>query len=514
MTRLRSIVLCLGSLTALTPSAARAEPADAAVRELLQAVLTSPELVGSRTGIHVRSLTDDRVVFEEASNELFNPASNMKLLTTAAALHYLGPSYVFRTEVRRDPTMVGGTVKGNLYIKGRGDPTLTTEALFGLVNEIALRGIREIEGNLVIDASFFDAVGEGPGWEEETGDPAYAAPIGALSVNFNTFVLRVLPADTLGATARVNVWPDVDVIQVKNEVVTRGPRTRTHVWVGTSPVKDRIEVVLRGFIGIDDSNGRSIRRRIYDPARFSGAMVKRLLELRGITVRGRAVNGLMPEHPTVAVTTHYSSPLADIVSLLNKYSNNFIAEQILKTLGAEMLEAPGSWEKGINMVSRFLVEIGAPAGSFRLGNGSGLNDVNRVTPALVTDVLAHMYRRFDLRPEFVASLAVAGQSGTIGSRFADTPAVSRIRAKTGTLTGVSTLSGYVVTRTEEVLAFSIMMNNYDGSARDIWRVQDRIGVVLSGHPEYGGREGTTVGAVPVVIPAEDSVNANFLDAAP
>src|SRR5262249_35613583 len=146
--------------------------------------------------------------------KLFNPASNMKLLTTASALWYLGPSYRFRTEARRDPKMKEGLVEGNLYIKGFGDPTLTTEELFGFVNDIALHGITKVKGDLVIDDSFFDSVPEGPGWEQEHSDHAYAAPIGAFSVDFGTFTVRILPGQGNGEPGQVVVWPPVDSVEV------------------------------------------------------------------------------------------------------------------------------------------------------------------------------------------------------------------------------------------------------------------------------------------------------------
>jgi D-alanyl-D-alanine carboxypeptidase/D-alanyl-D-alanine-endopeptidase (penicillin-binding protein 4) len=472
------------ALSALAPSRAGAEDADrAAVRAQLEPILAAPELADARVGVHVRAVGDGEVLYDRRGGELFNPASNMKLLTTAAALHFLGPNYVFRTEIRRDPEMVDGVVRGRLYVRGHGDPTLTTETMFGIVNEIALVGIRRVEGDLVIDDGFFDDVVEGPGWEEETGDPAYAAPIGAFSVNFNTFVVRVLPGPHPGARAVARPWPDVDMVKTRVEARTRGPRTRTRLWVGTSELpRGDIDVVVRGYVASDDVRGRLVRRRVHHPSRFAGAMLKRMLELRGIDVKGRVRIGPIPETPTVAVTTHYSRPLGEIIGLLNKYSNNFIAEQILKTLGAEVLEPPGSWTKGTEVIARFLEELGVPAEAYVLGNGSGLNDVNRVTPALITEVLVGMYARFDVRPEFVASLAVAGQSGTIGGRFVNTAAVSRIRAKTGSLTGVSTLSGYVTTQDDRVLAFSVMMNDYEGSARRMWTLQDRIGVALARFP--------------------------------
>lgn len=458
-----------------TPS----DPGDARLRAELEEILRAPELEKAFVGVHVRSVTDGRTLFEHNASKLFNPASNMKLLTTAAALWYLGPSYRFRTEARRDAKMSAGVVEGNLYIKGFGDPTLTTEEMFGFVNEIALHGIIRVKGDLVIDDSFFDDVAEGPGWEQENSDQAYAAPIGAFSVDFGTFMVRVLPGAAVGDPANVMIWPPVESIEVTPAVYTAGPGARPRVWIGTSKRDDGgVKVTIRGTVSVG-SEGAAVRKRIYDPGRFSGEMIKSMLAMRGVEVKGKVKRGHMPRRDVVAIATHFSKPLAEITSTLNKYSNNFMAEQILKTLGAEMADPPGSWAKGSEIIRKFLVEIGVPDGAFVVGNGSGLNDVNRVTPAQITAVLGAMHQRFEVQPEFVASLAVAGASGTIIGRFENSPAISRLRAKTGSLNGVSALSGYVVTQNDKVLAFSVMMNDYNGRARTMWRIQDRIGIALA-----------------------------------
>lgn len=463
------------------PEQPPSDPGDARLRAELEEILRAPELEKAFVGVHVRSVTDGRTLFEHNGAKLFNPASNMKLLTTAAALWYLGPSYRFRTEARRDAKMSpGGVVEGNLYLKGFGDPTLTTEEMFGFVNEIAMHGISKIKGDLVIDDTFFDTVTEGPGWEQEHSDHAYAAPIGAFSVDFGTFMVRVLPGGSVGDPAQILVWPPIENIEIMPAAYTTGAGARPRVWIGTSKKDDGgVRVTVRGTVSLGDNEGVAARRRIYDPARTAGEMVKAMLAMRGVEVKGKVKLGYMPRRDVVAIATHFSKPLAEISSTLNKYSNNFMAEQILKTLGAEMMDPPGTWEKGNDTIRKFLVEIGVPNGAFVLGNGSGLNDVNRVTPSQVTHILQAMHQRFEVQAEFVASLAVAGSSGTIIGRFENSPAISRLRAKTGSLNGVSALSGYVVTQNDKVLAFSVMMNDYSGRARTMWRIQDRIGIALA-----------------------------------
>lgn len=462
------------------------DPREQALRTELQDILQAPELQGALAGVHVRSLRDGHTVFERNSTRLFNPASNMKLLTTAAALWYLGPSYRFKTEARYSGELKAGVVDGDLYIKGYGDPTLTTEELFGFVNDIALAGVQKVQGDLIIDDSFFDNVHEGPGWDQEDSDHAYAAPIGPLSINFNTFELRILPGQSVGEPARVAVWPDVPSIEVMNTAETRGARTRTRLWLGTSRRDDNgVRVTVRGAIALNDATGRIERRRVNDPSRFAGEAIMSLLKMRGVEVKGRVKFSQAPRRTSQPIAYHWSKPLAEVTSTLNKYSNNVMAEMIFKTLGAELGETQGSWATGSKVIRDFLMEIGIKDDSFVIGNGSGLNDINRITPSQITLVLEAMYRRFEVQAEFVASLAVAGNSGTITGRFENSPAVSRLRAKTGSLTGVSALSGYVVTRNDEVLAFSVLMNDYPGRARTMWSIQDRIGIALA---RYQGQE--------------------------
>ncbi len=457
------------------------DPLESRLGAEMASILRSSGLEDAWVGVHVRRLSDDRTLYAHQADRLFNPASNMKLLATGAALSELGTGYRFRTVVRREGSVRGGVLDGDLYVQGRGDPSLTTEALFALANDVALSGIDVISGNLVIDASFFDDRAEGPGWDQEVGDHAYNAPVGAFSVNFNTFEARLVPGDHVGAPARLFLWPPVASLEGVSTVSTRGPGTRSRIWFGTTRRADGgVIVTARGEIAADEPYGQTLRRRIHRPDRFAGESFEHILKLRGVKVKGKLRYGAMPLSGTEPVAVRYSPPLGEIVSVINKYSNNFMAEQILKTTAAEVLGAPGTWEKGEVVLQRFLAASGVDPDGAILGNGSGLNDVNRLTPSQLTRVLAAMHRRFDLAPEFVASLAVAGASGTIHGRFTDSPAAGRLRAKTGTLSGVSALTGYVATQDGELLAFSVMCSDYVVGARMVRDLQDRIGTTLAG----------------------------------
>lgn len=475
--------LALTSLMLLAsgPAVAAPEgpPSEGRLRQILEEIVKTAELGDAEIGVHVRSLPDGRTLFSKGSTKLFNPASNVKLVTTAAALWYLGAAYKFKTIAYRDPKMHGTTVDGSLYVKGFGDPTLTDEQVFGFVNEVALHGITEVTGDLVLDESFFDSVYEGPGWEQEHGDRSYAPSMGALAVNFGTFTVRVLPGTSIGSEAQVLVWPDIPSIEISSSASTGGDDARSRIMIGTSKGEGTKALVsVRGAVGIDDPEGVTVYRRAYHPTLYAGEHIRKMLEMRGVKIKGKTKIGTVAKN-AVTVAVHESWPLADVVSVLNKFSNNFIAEQILKTLGAEIGGQPGTWQKGCDVAGQFLADIGIPKGSYVLGNGSGLNDVNRFTPEQLTMILEAMYKRYEVQAEYVSSLAVAGASGTITSRFANAPAQLKLRAKTGSLTGVSALSGYVSTRDQKVLAFSIMLNGYSGRTRSMWKVQEAIGNALA-----------------------------------
>jgi D-alanyl-D-alanine carboxypeptidase/D-alanyl-D-alanine-endopeptidase (penicillin-binding protein 4) len=477
------------------PAAALPPDAERALRDTLAEILRAPELDDVEVAVHVRGLgPGGRTIFAHNATKLVNPASNVKLVTSAAALWKLGPNFRWRTPLVTDKPVKNGVLEGSLFIKAQGDPTLTGESLFTLANELALRGLTEVKGDLVVDVSHFDAVVEGPGWDQERSDRAYAAVVGPAMVDYGAYTLRILPGDKVGAPARVMIWPDIPSIEVTSTAETGPAGSRTRLQLSTSRGDGgKVTAQLRGEVALDLPDGEVFYRRVYDPALYAGEAIRRVLELRGLKVKGRVKVASAPKFGTTTLYTHESKRLADALVVLNKLSNNQVAELILKTLGAERRGAPGTWQKGVDVVAEALAEMGIPHGSYVMANGSGLNDVNRFTAEQLTTVLAAIASRFELAPELMASLPVAGVDGTIQSRFGRTPAAERLRAKTGTLFGVSALSGLVPTRSGEVLAFSVVMNGFNGRARPMWRVQEQIGVALA---ELRGREGLAMPSEP------------------
>lgn len=214
---------------------------------------------------------------------------------------------------------------------------------------------------------------------------------------------------------------------------------------------------------------------VEDRALACGTVLKEMLQRAGIVVNGEVSDGTVPLD-AVVIATHLSPPLADILKLMNKPSDNAIAELIFKTLGAEVMGEPGTWQKGRQVIGEFLAEIGA---AFRVVDGSGLSRYNLVTTELLVDLLVFVYNDFELMPDYVASLPIAGVDGTLRNRMKGMHAEKVLRAKTGTLSGVSALAGYTVTANGEVLAFSILISHYAGPAAPARRIQDTIGNCLT-----------------------------------
>ena len=468
-----------------------------ALQQALDQILARTPLHAARASIFVASLDSGQVLFAHDPDTLLNPASNVKLFTTAAVLARLGPEYRFDTEIYTDASPANGTVRA-LYVKGKGDPTFVTERLWGLAGEIAHRGVRLVRGDLLVDDGFFDGQREGPGYDQERGDRSYLAPVGALSLNFNVVAIHVAAGARVGDRGRVEVEPPSDYVEVENRTRTvrgSGRRRVTPSSIRLPNGRQRIFVDARLPLGGRD---QVFYRKIEDPPTYFGHTLKRLLELRGVKVTGQVKRATVPPSARLLLAVQ-SEGLGDVVRKLDKTSNNFVAEQLLKTLGAEKKGPPGTWPKGIEAVEDYLAEAGIPRGSYVMKNGSGLNDTNRFSARQAVTLLRDVWRRFPIMADFVAALPVAGKDGTTRWRMESTE--GRLRAKTGTLDGVTSLSGFVETAARERLVFSILVNDFPGRPHLTVRAVDAVGSALAA---AGGRPAELGAAVASAMPPRSS----------
>jgi D-alanyl-D-alanine carboxypeptidase/D-alanyl-D-alanine-endopeptidase (penicillin-binding protein 4) len=449
------------------------------------------DLPGARIGIAVRDLATGQLLFGSDQDGLYNLASNTKLVTTACALAKLGPGFRWRTGLYAGPIDATGQVTGDLYLRGRGDPTLGTHDLDALVDDLVLAGVTRIKGAIAVDVSYFDDADSPPHFDEQPKEQAsFRAPIGATSLNFNAVKIVARPAPSGAGPAVVAVEPATDYVLLTSQVTTVR-RGRNRIRVDTKVVKHQLVVTVRGQLRWD-SGVVSVRRRVPDPAHYVAGALRARLAARGIAVGKKStVLATVPLDATL-LAEHESPALAVVIRDLGKFSNNFVAEMLLKTVGAETVaqgQRPATWADGLATERRFLIdEVGLADGGFYVGNGSGLFTASKLSPSQVTRLLAVAYRDFRYGPDFMTSLSISATDGTLSRRMAAGPAAHLVRAKTGTLDGVSALSGYVALDGRAPLAFAVLVNgNAPGSSSRARALQDRVSEVLAHYLEATGQ---------------------------
>ena len=434
------------------------------LRGKLDGAIASRPLLGAKAKITV-SVVDvetGKELYARDANQAMSLASNAKLLTAVAALGTLGGGFHWRTTVFIDQMALDeltGIVKGDLYVRGRGDPTLTISDLRGLATEIAGRGVRMVEGNLVIDTSYFDKNVEPPHFNEQPKERAhFRAPVASFGVGRSTFLVNVI--GNPDGTAKVWLEPSAgDHLKLTKVEVTSIVEGRTRLKVDIKPKKDQLEVEVVGQIKLADGHWWS-RRRVDDPARFAAEVFREALRSRDIIIGKRIKFGSIPLTARPLVF-HDSDPLSAIVREMNKSSDNYFAECVLKTMGAESraTPAPATWADGQAAMQTYLAKIGLPPGTYKSNNGSGLFSSTQVSAKQLVTLLRAAHADYRIGPDLLASLPVGGMDGTLAKRWHGSPAAGRVRAKTGTLQTVRTLAGYVGIDSARPLAFAILVND-------------------------------------------------------
>ncbi len=439
-------------------------------------------LKASSIGVMVQDLASGETLYSKNAHKGFNVASNAKIVTAVAALSLLGPDFRFATTLSAKNVRPDGTIAGDLYVRSQADPTLTTWDLHRLADELAIAGVTSVSGDIVVDETYFDSDRTPPHFDEQPKEQAgFRAPVGATSLNFNTVVVSVTPNPGGTGPAKIIVEPKNDYVIVSSRVLTVASG-RTRLRVKTKTKKNRLEVAVRGQIR-REIRKKSYRLRVPHPAPYLGSTLKKMLAAKGIRVRGHKVrSGATPDRVRV-LATRESPSLAEIVRGLGKYSNNYVAEMLLKTIGAEGLGStnrPATWKDGLDSVRAFLKETVGVTGDFYYGNGSGLFESNKFSPTQMVAVLARAYRDFRIGPDFVSSLSIAGADGTLRRRMLDRAAERLVRAKTGTLDHVSALSGYVAIDARRPVVFSVFVNDIPKwRTADARSLQDAIATSIS-----------------------------------
>lgn len=426
---------------------------------VISAIAARPHLAAAKIAVSVIDLASGHELLAHDADRAMSLASTAKLLTSTAALSALGGGFRWRTAVYGAEPDDKGAVAGALYVKGRGDPMLGTADLRTLAAELVARGVRSVDA-VVIDGSYFDDVVEPPRFDDQPGETAYfRAPVASFGVARSAVSVVVVAEPAGAATVTLDPEPG-DYVRLVNRGVTSVARGRTRLKVDTHRKPDHLELEVSGHIRWGEGSWE-IRKRVDEPARFAGELFRRALTEQGVKVKARAIaSGAVP--PTARLlAAHDSAPLSEVVRHMNKASDNYLAECVLKTLGAETKRTPGpaTWDDGRAALHDFLATIGMPRAGYRADNGSGLFDATEVSARQVTAVLRAAHKDFRVGPDLIASLPVGGVDGTLARRWHGRPAQGRVRAKTGTLDKVTTLAGYLAIDSEHPLGFAILVND-------------------------------------------------------
>jgi serine-type D-Ala-D-Ala carboxypeptidase/endopeptidase (penicillin-binding protein 4) len=413
--------------------------------------------MGGVAGVAILDTATGELLAAHQEHKPFNPASNAKLLTAAAALARLQPSHRFQTALHGKQK--GGST-GSLVLRGSGDPSLTTADLWDLARELKQAGVKRVDGDLLVDQRFFDDQFTPPAFDQQPNEWApFRAPVSAVAVNENTVTLTVRPGQ--GGGAAVSTFDPPGFVEIEGSVKTVDGAAAQNVVLTLKPAGTRLGAQLGGTIP-ESSRALSFTKRVDNPQLLAGYALRAVLAEMGITVSGEVKQGgdkvKMP-----AIAVHRSAPLSTLLYELGKQSDNFYAEMVFKSLALEEKGRPAKAGGAAEVVTQYLTEIGAWEDGDVVKNGSGLFDANKVTALTFAKLLRAAYRDGAYGSEYVAQLSIGGADGTLRHRFREGKHRHVVRAKTGTLEGAATLSGYVLGPPgKEPIAFSVLVNNVAG----------------------------------------------------
>ena len=455
----------------------------------VETVLAADPVDKGEWGLLVVDAESGATLYEKNADKYFLPASNMKLLTTALVLDWLGPDYRFRTTLETNGTLgADGNLSGDLILVGRGDPNLSNrkfpfamkeefdgppqKVLAGMADALAARGVKEITGDVVGDDSYFPRERYPDGWEIDDMVWEYGAAISAIVVNDNAVTLTLTPGQKAGDGVTAVVEPSAREFAVKNQLTTIGAKEKADLRLRRDPGGDTVEV---SGVMPAKSEPRKLILAIEEPALQAASQLAQLLKDRGIKLDGKTVAKHDPDANEAARTVlaeHTSIPLMDSIKLVNKISQNLHTEVLLRTAARQQRR----WETPEDLQqfpAAFYAKAGIRDGDVIQTDGSGLSRHDLVTPRAFVALLEYAQKQAWF-PAFLASLPVAGEDGTLNERMKLAPLAGKIQAKTGSVTHVRTLSGYAETPGGRKLIFSFLSNNQGAKNREVHEAIDGL----------------------------------------
>ncbi|KWW17997.1 D-alanyl-D-alanine carboxypeptidase [Peribacillus simplex] len=452
-------------------------------QEIQRILEDSPSLSGALVGISIRSAETGELIYERGSQTRLRPASNLKLLTAAAALETLGEDHVFLTEVYVKGVQVGHVLQGNLYLKGKGDPTLLEENFDELAASLKQKKVTLIHGDLIGDDSWYDDIRYSKDlvWSDE--QEYYGAAVSALTASpdedydTGTIIVKITPGDKAGGKAVVKKTPETDQVKIINKTKTVAADGHRKIEIDRSHGTRTITVT-----GTIPENSREVKEWIpvKDPTEYAMSLFAKSMRKQGIKIVGERKKGKTPIGANL-IASHRSMPLSQLLIPFMKLSNNSHAEILIKEMGKEA-GGEGSWKDGLKVAGNEMKSLGLDMQTIKMRDGSGISQVNMIPANEITRLLYAVQEKTWF-PAYLNALPVAGienrmVGGTLRKRMKGTVASGNVRAKTGTITGTSSLAGYVTTKRGEKVIFSIILNNFV-EEKGITAIQDKIAVMLA-----------------------------------
>lgn len=451
MPRLAAVLVSLYGFVLAPPVGANELP------ERPRAVIRQQLVPDEAVTVIVRDAATGESLIELNPDVARTPASVMKILPTFAALDVLGPAYTWKTRALADGPISKGVLEGNLYLKGGGDPLMTIERWWRFVTDLRQTGLHTITGDVVVDEELFAPLDERPGDFDGRPWRTYNVLPHPLLVNLQSAEFIVRPNDETGAID-VAVDPLPANLEVENRLRAVDARCsgRNRTFAVTSPAGSPDKVIVSGTVSTRCPR-QSYRRVIMSPAEFAYGTFRRLWEQQGGTIEGGLLRAPTPPGARQLLSQE-SLTLGEIVRVTNKYSSNVMARTLVLTLDAERGNIPATVEGGKAAIEEWLAGRGLEFEELVIGNGSGLSRVARIAgDSLARTLQAAWKSRF--APEFLATLPLGGLDGTLRQRFERVKDPSRIRMKTGTLNGVSSIAGYVTGDSGRTYVVVIMVNS-------------------------------------------------------
>lgn len=455
---MRKVAASVSALSLIFIGTGASEGSDQPWKAKLAPIVRSAKLSSGTYGLEFRRLRDGQVLYSDGAETLLSPASSIKVLIAATALSKFGPDHRFYTTLLRS---------GQDYcLKGGGDPSLVSETLWLMAQEARRRGAADIPAKLIADDSLFPALRTADGDFQGDEYRAFTAPYGALSLNYNSLTIIAEPTQ-VGKPAKVHLEPELPLFALSASVKTVTKAGKPDLGAEITTDGGRMRVRVFGLVGAETGE-QAIYRSVPSPALYAGNLFAEQVRQFGGTVKGPILAGTCPNEAK-EVFQFESKPLSQIIWGMNKFSNNFIAEMLLRAVGTSP-----TVESGLEAVHAWLAEEKIDTKGLVLENASGLSRKTRISPRTLTSILAKASSNLRYGPEFLSSLGIAGVDGTLHRRMKNSAAEGVIRAKSGRLMGVASMTGLFATPEDGNIAFAMIFNLGPAKENEAQNLEDRI----------------------------------------